>query len=98
MKPDKHFLTAAGALIAAACLIALTWLGTLEAIQAQRAENTSRVTASLANHALTFAEQINRQILGIDQTLRFFVTGWEAHPRGFDLEAWRAGDVQAAAE
>ena len=93
MKPDKHFLTAAGALIAAACLIALTWLGTLEAIQAQRAENTSRVTASLANHALTFAEQINRQILGIDQTLRFFVTGWEANPRGFDLEAWRAQAV-----
>jgi signal transduction histidine kinase/CheY-like chemotaxis protein len=89
MKPDKHFVTAAAILIAAACLIALTWVGTTQAIRAQRIENTNRVTATLANQALTFSEQVNRQILGLDQTLRILVTAWETNPRGFDLEAWR---------
>lgn len=89
MKPDKHSVTAVGILIAAACLIALTWVGTTQAIHAQRTENTSRVTATLANQALSLAEQINRQILGLDQTLRILVRAWEANPRDFDLEAWR---------
>ena len=89
MKPDKHSLTAVGILIAAACLIALTWVGTTQAIHAQRTENTIRVTATLANQALTLAEQINRQILGLDQTLRILVRAWENNPRDFDLEAWR---------
>jgi signal transduction histidine kinase/ActR/RegA family two-component response regulator/HPt (histidine-containing phosphotransfer) domain-containing protein len=89
MKPDKHLAFAAGILLAAACLIALTWVGTLRAIDAQRQENTARVTATVANQALTFTEQINRQILGLDQTLRILVTAWETNPRQFDLEAWR---------
>lgn len=89
MKPDKHFLGAVGIVLAAALLIALTWIGTLGAIDAQRTENTARVRAALANQALTFTEQINRQILAMDQTLRILVTVWETNPRRFDLEAWR---------
>ena len=89
MKPDKHFLGAAGIVLAAASLIALTWIGTLRAVDAQRAENTARVEATLNNQALTFTEQINRQILALDQTLRILVTVWETSPRRFDLEAWR---------
>jgi signal transduction histidine kinase/DNA-binding response OmpR family regulator len=89
MKPDKHLAVAVGILLAAACLIALTWIGTVRAIDAQRRENTARVTATVANQALTFTEQINRQILGLDQTLRILVTAWETNPRHFDLEAWR---------
>ena len=65
MKPDKHFVAAAGIVIATACLIALTWIGTMRAIHAERADNTARVTATLANQALTFTEQINRQILAL---------------------------------
>ncbi len=89
MKPDKHFIAAAGIVLAAVCLIALTWVGTTRAIYAQRLENTARVTATLGNQALTFTEQINRQILALDQTLRILVTAWQSNPRGFDLEAWR---------
>jgi signal transduction histidine kinase/CheY-like chemotaxis protein len=89
MKPDKHFLAAAGIVLAAAGLIALTWFGTMGAIYAQRVENSARVDAMLTNQALTFTEQINRQILGLDQTLRFLVTAWENNPRHFELEAWR---------
>jgi signal transduction histidine kinase/CheY-like chemotaxis protein len=88
MKPDKHFVSAAGILLAAAVLIALTWIATMEAIRAERADNTDRVTATLTNQALTFTEQINRQILTLDQTLRILVAAWAANPRGFDLSAW----------
>jgi signal transduction histidine kinase/DNA-binding NarL/FixJ family response regulator len=86
MKPDKHFAAAAGILMAAACLIALTWIGTVRAIRAQRAETLARVTATLTNQALTFTEQINRQFLALDQTLRILTTAWAANPTGFDLE------------
>jgi signal transduction histidine kinase/CheY-like chemotaxis protein len=89
MKPDKHSASAAVILIVTACLIALTWVGTIQAIRIQRIETFDRTTATLANQALTFAEQINRQILGFDQTLRILVTAWEANPRTFDLESWR---------
>lgn len=89
MKPDRHFVAAAGVLITAACLIVLTWVGTIHAIYSQRLENSNRVTAILGNEALTLSEQINRQILGLDQTLRILVTAWQANPGGFDLEAWR---------
>ena len=89
MKPDKHFVASAGIILAAICLIALTWVGTTRAIYAQRLENSARVTATLTNQALTFTEQINRQILALDQTLKILVTAWQNNPRGFDLEAWR---------
>jgi signal transduction histidine kinase/CheY-like chemotaxis protein len=93
MKPDKHFAAAAGFLLAAACLIGLTWVVTTDAIRAQRADTTARVTATLTNQALTFTEQINRQILAIDQTLRILVSVWASNPRGFDLDAWRIRSV-----
>jgi signal transduction histidine kinase/CheY-like chemotaxis protein len=93
MKPDKHFIAAAGVVVATICLIALTWIGTARAIYAQRLENVSRITATLSNQALTLSEQINRQILGLDQTLRILVTAWKADPVHFDLEAWRTQAV-----
>jgi len=89
MKPDKHILASAGIVLAIAGLIALTWYGTIAAIDAQRQELTARVTATLSNQALTFSEQINRQILAFDQTLRILATQWQNNPNGFDLEAWR---------
>jgi signal transduction histidine kinase len=89
MKPDKHFASAAVIVIATACLIALTWIGTLQSIRAERTDTLNHANANLANQALTFSEQITRQILGFDQTLRLMVTAWEADPRGFDLESWR---------
>jgi signal transduction histidine kinase len=93
MKPDKHFVAAAAVLIATACLIVLTWVSTNQAIYAQRLDTTNRATATLTNQSLVLSEQINRQILGIDQTLRTLVTAWQANPRGFDLEALRSQAV-----
>lgn len=93
MKPDKHFVFAAAILVVAASLVALTWVGATKAIRAERIDNIGRVTDDLSNQALTFTEQINRQILAIDQTLRFLVAAWEMNPRGFELEAARKRSV-----
>ena len=70
MKPDKHSDAAACIGVAAVCLIALTWIGTAERSLPSSVENMTRVTATLASQASTFAEQINRHILALDQTLR----------------------------
>jgi len=93
LKPDKHMLGGLAILAAALCLVALTWMGTTRAIQQQRQEASARVTATVANQALTFSEQVNRQILAMDQTLRILAHAWEADPRHFDLEAWRHQSV-----
>lgn len=93
MKPDKHFAAAVGFVMAAVGLIVLTWVGTTETIHAQREETIARVTATLTNQAVTFSEQIDRQILALDQTLRILVAGWQANPDHFDLEASRGQAV-----
>src|SRR5689334_14819792 len=89
MKPDKHLVGALGVILTAIGLIALTWIGTIRAIHVQRLENVARVDATLTNQALTMAEQINRQLLALDQTLRMVVSAWESNPTTFDLEALR---------
>lgn len=89
MKPDKHFAGAVGIVLVAASLIALTWFATMRAVQVQREDTLARVTATVSNQALTFTEQISRQILSLDQTLRILENAWETNPAQFDLEAWK---------
>ncbi len=93
MKPDKHLIGAFGIILAAIGLIALTWVGTLRAIHAQRQENAARVSATLQNEALALSEQINRQLLALDQTLRMLVAARETNPDKFDLESLRSRAV-----
>ncbi len=69
--------------------MAATWFGTLTAIQAQHEEATARVVVRVTNQASSFEELVQRQILDLDQTLRFLAGAWEVDPRKFDLAAWR---------
>jgi signal transduction histidine kinase/DNA-binding response OmpR family regulator len=71
-----------------ACLIAMTWVFTIRSIDTQRIEMSNRIAARVSNQALTFSEQIGRQILAIDQTLRILSGMWEQNAATFDLEAW----------
>jgi signal transduction histidine kinase/CheY-like chemotaxis protein len=89
MKPDKQLLGAAGIIVATACLIGLTWIGTLREIRGERQENEARLEATLDNQALGFSEQINRQILVLDETLRILAQAYHGDPRNFDLADWR---------
>jgi signal transduction histidine kinase/FixJ family two-component response regulator len=75
--------------LGAAALIALTWFGTLSATRTQRAEAEGRIAANVANKALVFQSQLQRQILEVDQVLRILARDWEANPDRFDMLAWR---------
>ena len=56
--------------IAALVLISLAWLGSFSAITAERDQTEARVEAAVGVEALAFEEQVNRQLLALDQTLR----------------------------
>ncbi|HTI84079.1 MAG TPA: PAS-domain containing protein [Acetobacteraceae bacterium] len=70
-------------------LILLTWLGTLGATRSQRAEAASHVAANVANQALLFRDQLQRDLLEVDQSLRLLGDGWAIDPKNFRLPAWR---------
>ncbi len=84
----KIFRTAA-VLLPALGLVAVIWFGTLSAVDAQRQEAEARIVARVTSQANSFQEQIHRQILELDQTLRILGGAWEADPAKFDLSAWR---------
>ncbi len=93
LRRDRQTLGGLAILVVVGCLIALTWFGTHGAIVAQRLEASTRVSATVTGQAFAFADQVGRQILAIDQTLRILVDAQERDPTTFDLEAWRARAV-----
>ncbi len=77
---------------AALVLVALTWMGTRDAIRAHRAEAHARVQAEMLGKAQAFEEQLRRELLSLDQTLRILEYEFERDPTNFDL-ATRARQV-----
>jgi signal transduction histidine kinase/DNA-binding NarL/FixJ family response regulator len=75
--------------IAAVVLILLAWFGAFSAITAEREGTEARAEAAVGVEALALEEQVRRQLLALDQTLRFLRREQEADPTGFDLSAWR---------
>ena len=74
-------------------LIAVTWLGTNNAIRAQQREVEARITTRVVNQAVSFQQEIHRELLELDQTLRILVAAWETDPQHFNLDAWRGRAV-----
>ncbi|MBO0711864.1 MAG: PAS-domain containing protein, partial [Acetobacteraceae bacterium] len=72
----------------AAMLIALTWFGAFAAILAEQREARAHASADVANQALVFEDQLRRELLVVDQTLRILEAEWESSPTEFDLDAW----------
>lgn len=78
-----------GIIAATLALILLTWLATLGAARSQRAEAASHVAANVANQALLFKDQLQRDLLEVDQSLRLLGDGWVIDPANFRLAARR---------
>jgi signal transduction histidine kinase len=74
------------------CLVALAWIGARDAIRAHRSEARARVQAEVLAKALEFEQQIRRELLSLDQTLRILEYEWERDPSHFDLVA-RSGQA-----
>lgn len=89
----RHWLGVALVVIAAACLIALTWIGTMADVARQRDQAGARVTAHAEIEVKEVAGELNREVLDIDQALRMVAGAWEADPAHFDLQAWQGRAV-----
>ncbi len=77
------------AIIISACVLAaLTWIGTLDAIRSHRGEVSARVHAEILAGTRAFEEQLRRQLLSVEQTLRILQYEWQRDPQHFDLAAW----------
>ena len=77
-------------LAAAVALTGLAWFGAVTAIRVEREQAETRVEASVGVEALAFEEQVSRQLLALDQTLRFVRRVQQANPTGFELAAWQS--------
>jgi signal transduction histidine kinase len=68
-------------------LVALAWIGARDAIHAHRNEARARVEVEVMARALSFEEELRRELLSLDQTLRFLQSEWQRDPEHFDLAA-----------
>ena len=76
-------------LLAGLVLIALTWLGTLNALRTEERAALVRENANLTNKTMLFEIQIRRRLLAVEQTLRILEDEWERDPASFDLAYWQ---------
>jgi signal transduction histidine kinase/CheY-like chemotaxis protein len=83
-------LSQAGIICAAGVLIALAWGGAFSAIRVDRKAAEARAGQSVSMEALAFEQQVQRQLLAFDQTLRILRQQWEQDPAHFDLASGRA--------
>jgi signal transduction histidine kinase/DNA-binding LytR/AlgR family response regulator len=88
-----YWLSQAGIICAAGVLIALAWGGALSAIRVDREAAEARAGQSVSMEALAFEQQVQRQLLAFDQTLRILRQQWEQDPDHFDLASGRAQAV-----
>ena len=79
-------------IVAALVLVALAWVGARDAIRAHRGEVRARVQAEVLAATQAIEEQLRRELLSLDQTLRILEYEWQRDPDHFDLAA-RAGQA-----
>jgi signal transduction histidine kinase len=79
-------------IVAALVLAALAWIGARDAIRAHRGEARARVQAEVVATTQAIEEQLRRELLSLDQTLRILEYEWQRDPDHFDLAA-RSGQT-----
>ena len=82
----------AAIIVAALVLVALAWVGARDAIRAHRGEARARVQAEVLATTQAIEEQLRRELLSVDQTLRILEYEWQRDPDHFDLAA-RSGQA-----
>ncbi|HEX3996204.1 MAG TPA: PAS-domain containing protein, partial [Acetobacteraceae bacterium] len=76
-------------LAVAGCVIGFTWYTVARTTNAQRADAVQRADAIVTGLVASYAEQIGRQTLALDQTLATMQRDWEANPGQLNLGAAR---------
>ena len=93
LRSARFALTALMTLGLAVGVIAFTWYAVERTTKTQRLDTIRRTNAIVSGLAASYAEQLSRQTLALDQTLDMMVRDWEADPRRFNLETERARAV-----
>ena len=91
-EPGVRRFGRAAIIVAALVLVALAWVGARDAIRAHRGEARARVQAEVLATTQAIEEQLRRELLSLDQTLRILEYEWERDPDHFDLAA-RSGQA-----
>jgi PAS domain-containing protein len=82
-------LASIGILVATLALVALVWIIGSSAIQTQRTAARAQINATLGNQSLVLADEIRREMLGVEQSLRIIKQAFQADPAHFDMPAWK---------
>jgi CheY-like chemotaxis protein/signal transduction histidine kinase len=85
LRSASTIVSALAILAGAAGIVGFTWFAAGRTIAAQRDEAVLRMNATATGLANTYADQINRQILALDQTLDSMAQVYETDPDHFDL-------------
>jgi signal transduction histidine kinase len=67
--------------------LALIWWGAYQSVRSDRATRVAQTEVKLRGTSLIFEEQLRRQLLALDQTLRIVRKLWERDRSGFDLSS-----------
>lgn len=86
---SAEVLASLGIVVAAATLIALVWLIPSRSIRTERDDLRARIEATVSGQSVVLAEQIRRELLGVEQSLRILKAAFQADPDHFDIGAWR---------
>ena len=86
---SAEVLGSIGILVATATLIALIWLISNRSIDTERSDLRARVEATIHGQSLILADQIRRELLGVQQSLTILKEAFQADPDHFDMTAWR---------
>lgn len=89
LRSARSGLRVPSTLALAAGVIGFAWYTVTQTTNAQRSDAIQRADATVAGLAASYAEQIGRQTLALDQTLTMMVQEWQADPGRFNLEAAR---------
>ena len=77
----------AGVVGFALCVAVAAWIVALAVTDADQGQQVRQAEARASNLALVFEEQVYRQILSIDLSLRVIRADWERNPAAFDYAA-----------
>ena len=89
LQSTRFGLSALVTLAVAGCVIGFTWYGVARSTETQSGFAMQQADTMVASLAASYAEQISRQTLVLDQSLATMARDWEVDPGRFNLEAAR---------
>lgn len=78
-----------GVVLAVVVTAVTLWLGAATLIAADRDAANRAADRDTRHLAVAFEDQVRRQLLAVDQSLRILADDWARNPAAFDLQAWQ---------